>query len=47
MHHEEKKALSNVRFLHAKECLESADLFLEMEITKARPTVPTMRFSMG
>lgn len=29
MHHEEKKSLSNVRFLHAKECLESANLLLE------------------
>ena len=29
MLHEEKKALSNMRFLHAKECLESANLLLD------------------
>ena len=29
MHLEEKKALSNARFLHAQECLESAELLLE------------------
>ena len=29
MHLEEKKALSNARFSHAKECLESANLLLE------------------
>lgn len=29
MHVEEKKALSNARFLHAQECLESAGLLLE------------------